>query len=191
MKRGIYSLMLGAAVVFLASCGSSKEVTEAKKKEPAGEKLITVYCSGPEFFSTDGYIRANSIGESSDMTMAKKKARNNTLQELSSKIQTTFKAVIDNYQSSKENSSGEEVVKRYEELSREVINQTISGYRTICEKVTQTEKGTYKTYLAFEISIENLSKPFYDKISEDDKLRIDYDYEKFKKTFNEEMKKLD
>lgn len=183
--------MLGAAVVFLASCGSSKEVTEAKKKEPAGEKLITVYCSGPEFFSTDGYIRANSIGESSDMTMAKKKARNNTLQELSSKIQTTFKAVIDNYQSSKENSSGEEVVKRYEELSREVINQTISGYRTICEKVTQTEKGTYKTYLAFEISIENLSKPFYDKISEDDKLRIDYDYEKFKKTFNEEMKKLD
>jgi len=191
MRKNILSIMFGASVLLLASCGSSKEVSAPEAPKPVGEIIVNVYCSGPDYFSTDNLIRGNSIGESTDMTMSKKKARNNTLQELSSKIQTTFKAVIDNYQSSRETASGEEVNKRYEELSREVIDQTISGYKTICEKVTQTTKGTYKTYLAFEISVDNLAKPFFDKISEDEKLRIDYDYEKFKKTFEEEMKKME
>lgn len=189
--RKIQTILIGATVMLLASCGSSKQVAQTEAPKPVGETIINVYCSGPDYFSTDNLIRGNSIGESTDMTMSKKKARSNTLQELSSKIQTTFKAVVDNYQSSRETASGEEVNKRYEELSREVIDQTISGYKTICEKVTQTTKGTYKTYLAFEISVESLTKPFFDRISDDEKLRIDYDYEKFKKTFEEEMKKME
>ena len=40
------------------------------------------------------------------------------------------------------------------------------------------------------MSAEDLQKAIQQKLSQDDKLKVDYDYEKFKKTFEEEMQKL-
>ncbi|MCG8473997.1 MAG: hypothetical protein MI784_00720 [Cytophagales bacterium] len=177
-------LFLTAGVLF-NSCKSSKKVAANQPDEVE----ITVHCSGVEYTSTDKFIRANSMAESADMTLSKKKARNNTLQELSSKIETTVKAVIDNYEKSVETASGEEIQKRYEALTREVVNQKISGYKTICEKVTRTRKGSFRTYLAFEISLDALVEPLVNKLNADEKLRVDYEYEKFKKTFEDELKK--
>ncbi|WP_196884972.1 hypothetical protein [Aureivirga sp. CE67] len=173
--------------ILLASFAACKSTPKAVNQP--GEVEIIVHCSGPDYYSTDKFIRGNSIGESSDMTLSKKKSRNNTLQELSSKISTTVKAVIDNYEKSVETASGEDIEKRYEALTREVINQNISGYRTICEKVTKTKEGKYKTYLAYEISIDNLINPLIKKLNKDEHIKVDYDYEKFKETFEEELKK--
>lgn len=179
-------LMLFIAASAMVACKSSKEVVKSSSEE---EILLTTYCSGDEYMSTDKVIRASSLGESTDQVMSKRMARTNTLEELSSKIEVSFKSVVDNYYSSKSTAKSEEVQRRYEGLSREVINQKISGYRTICEKVTKTKKGTYKTYLCFEIAMDALLNPIYNKMSNDAKLRLDYDYEKFKKTFEDELKK--
>ncbi|QZE13260.1 hypothetical protein K4L44_11760 [Halosquirtibacter laminarini] len=182
-KLSFFSFLMFAALI-VSSCSSSKKVVSSSEEEV----LITTYCSGDEYRSTDKLIRASSLGESTDQVMSKRMARTNTLEELASKIEVSFKSVVDNYYSSKSTVNAEEVQRRYEGLSREVINQKISGYRTICEKVTKTKKGTYKTYLCFEIGMDDLLNPIYDKMSNDDKLRLDYDYEKFKKTFEKELK---
>jgi hypothetical protein len=53
----------------------------------------------------------------------------------------------------------------------------------------QTKEGNYKTYVAIELSADELVKQYNERLSKDERLKIDYDYEKFKQTFDEEMAK--
>jgi hypothetical protein len=185
MKKIMYPLVALAFVFTLQSCKSSKKVVS----QSAEEVEVIIPCSGDKYRSDSKFIRANSMGESQDMTLAKKKAKNNALQELASKIQTTVQSVVDNYQNSTETQNGENISKRFEELTREVIDQKLSNYSTACEKLTRTKKGTYRSYLSYEIGVDDLLNPLSDKISQDEVLRIDYNYEKFKKNFEEALNK--
>jgi len=49
---------------------------------------------------------------------------------------------------------------------------------------------TIKTYVAIELSADDLVKQYNSRLSTDDKLKVDYDYEKFKNTFDKEMDKM-
>lgn len=187
MKKLTYSsfMLLAMAGVFIVGC-KSKEKTKPVK----GETEVVVPCSGPDYFTTNKFFRANSIGESQDQVTSKKKALTNARNELAQAIQTTVKTVTDNYVNSREMNNREEVEERFESLNREVVDQTISGVRTLCEKLMRTESGTYKTYIAIELSADELVAKYNERISQDERLKIDYDYEKFKETFEKEMDKL-
>lgn len=177
-----FVLVIAAAVV-LEGCKS-------KEKAPVGEKEIVVPCSGPDYFTTNKVFRANSIGESMDQVTSKKKALTNARNELAQAINTTVKTVTDNYVNSREMNKQEELEQRFESLNREVVEQTLTGVRTICEKLVQTKDGNYKTYVAIELSADELVSKYNERLSKDDRLKIDYDYEKFKETFNKEMDKM-
>jgi len=182
-------VMLAVLVmVFVISGCKSKEKAASVKDQ--GETLIEVYCSGPEFQSDKEYFRANQLGESMDQATAKKKAMSNTRADLAAAIQTTVKAVIDNYLNSRELNKVEDLEQKYEALSREVIDQKLTGVKTICEKTTKTSEGNYKTYIALELAGDELMNAMNARLSQDDKLKIDYDYEQFKKTFDAEMDKM-
>lgn len=184
MKKSFFLLMLAAIfmVPALNSCKSSKET-----KAPEDEVLVQTYCSGPEYFTNAEYFRANSVGESTDQVMSKKKALSNAKQELAGAIETTIKAVIDNYFSSYEANNVEDVRERYEGLSREVINQKLNGIKTICEKQTKTKDGNYKTYVAIELAGDEILNAMNDRVSKDTKLEMDFQYDKFKKELEKEM----
>ncbi len=152
---------------------------------------MIVYCSGTEYFANNEYFRANQVGESLDQATAKKKAMSNARADLASSVETTIKGVIDNYVNSRELNNVEEVEERFESLTREVINQKLTGVKTICEKTTKTDEGKYKTYIAIELAGDELMNAMNERLSKDAKLKIDYDYEQFKKTFDEEMKKME
>jgi hypothetical protein len=178
-------MMIALAAVFVTGCKSKKGT-----QTPKGEVEVSVPCSGPDFFTTNKYFRANSIGESQDQVTSKKKALTNARNELAQAIQTTVKTVTDNYVNSREMNNKEEVEERFESLNREVVDQTLSGIRTICEKLMKTEQGTYKTYVAIELSADELVAKYNERLSKDERLKIDYDYEKFKETFDKEMEKM-
>ena len=185
MKKLSYlSLIVIAAAAFMI------EGCKSKEKLPKGETEVNVPCSGPDFFTTNKFFRANSIGESSDQVTSKKKALTNARNELAQAIQTTVKTVTDNYVNSREMNNKEEVEERFESLNREVVDQTLSGIRTICEKLMKTEQGAYKTYIAIELSADELVSKYNERLSKDERLKIDYDYEKFKETFDKEMEKM-
>lgn len=188
MKKLTYSsfVLLALAGVLIVGCKSKKEA----KAKPKGETEVVVPCSGPDYFTTNKFFRANSIGESQDQVTSKKKALTNARNELAQAIQTTVKTVTDNYVNSREMNNKEEVEERFESLNREVVDQTISGIRTLCEKLMKTEEGTYKTYIAIELSADELVAKYNERLSKDERLKIDYDYEKFKETFDKEMEKL-
>jgi len=192
MKTKIYKpfgLLLAGAIIFgstFTSCKSSKEVTDVKN-----ETLIEVYCSGPEYRSDKSNFRANATGESSDMEIARKKASSNSKAALAAQIQTIIKGTTDNYVNSREFNNVEEVEERFEALNREVVNQQLNNVRTICEKITQTKSGTYKCYMAIEMAVDALEEALNNKLSRDQRLKVDYDYEKYKETFDKEMEKLE
>ncbi len=186
--RSVFMLTTMAVFILLSGCKSKEKVS---KVEDQGETLIEVYCSGPDYQSNNEFFRANQVGESVDQATAKKKAMSNTRAELASAIQTTVKTVVDNYVNSRELNNVEEAEERFESLSREVVNQELTGVKTICEKTTKTSDGKYKTYIAIELAGNELMSALNERLSKDDKLKIDYDYEQFKKTFEKEMDKFE
>ena len=183
------SLLFGKFIIAfaVAYCKGSKDVTASI---PAGETAVIVPCSGTAFFTSETTFRANSIGESADQVLSKKKALTNARGELAASIQSTVKTVTDNYVNSREFNNREEVEERFESLNREVVNQELTGVRVICEKLTRTAEGRYKTYIAEELAANELMTAYAERLSQDERLKIDYDYEQFKQTFDAEMKKL-
>lgn len=170
------------------SCGKKDKVAE---NTPKGEVLITTHCSGPEFFTDKKNFRANALGESIDQMTSKKKAMSNARAQLATDLETTMKVVGDNYVNSTEFNNKEEITETFQENARTVTNQVLQGVKTICEKQTRTAQGTYKTYIAIELSADELVQKYNERLSKDEKLKADYNYEKFKETFEKEMEKLE
>lgn len=179
-------LLLAGAIAFAGvSCKSKKEIPT-----PKGEVEIVLPCS--EYKSDKKYFRAYSFGESTDQNVAKKKALSNAREELAAQISSTMKVVGDNYVKSSEFNNVEEVLERFEQNSRTVINERLSGIKPVCDKLMQvTATGKFKYYVALELSGDDLVDDYYKTLSNDQSLKIDYNYEKFKQTFNEEMAKME
>jgi hypothetical protein len=183
------TIILSLATLSLAGCGGKKEVASTQVI-PKGEERIEVYCSGPKYFTEKDFFRANSVGESPDQANSKRMALSNARLELAGQIEVKLKAVIDNYFSDINSSGKQEYTAKYEGLSREVINQSITGTKTICEELTKTATGKYKTYIAIELSNDALLNTLNKRLSADEELKVNYNYEKFKETFNKEMNAL-
>jgi len=184
----VKTLSLFTVASLFVGCGSLKN---SSKGSSEGEKLLEVYCSGDEFLNNKEYFRATGIGESMDQMAANKKARSNAQGELAKTLNSTMKIVTDNYVKSSEVNNKEELTEKFEELSRTVVNQQLEGARKICEKYTKTKEGNYKCYMALELSGKEMLAKYNEKIITDPSIKADYDYEKFKKTFDEEMLKLE
>lgn len=182
----LLSLAFMAGTLSLVACKNKKETVKQ-----AGEVEIIIPCSGSEYFSNKKYFRANAVGESLDQMTSKKKALSNAKSQLAGDIQTTMKVVGDNYVKSSEFNNQEEVLERFEENARTVVNQKLAGLKTICEKLTRTPEGKYKTYIAIELSGDELLNAYSETLSKDQNLKIDYNYEKFKETFDKEMEKME
>ncbi len=188
MKTIKTTLLLAVLSLITFSCGSKKKVGE--KPEERGEVLIQNHCSGEKFYSTKKTFRSNAIGESADQMTARKKARSNAQSELAKTISSTMKIVGDNFIKSSEFNNKEEVTETFNEMSRTVVDQELTGAIKICEKFTRTPKGTYKCYMALELSGEKIVTKYNKRLSKNEQIKADYNYEKFKETFEKEMEKL-
>ena len=187
MRKISFSLLsLMSMSLLIASCSLFKSGDKPKKN---GETLIETHCNGPEHMSNKDYFRATGIGESMDQMTAMKKARSNAQGELAKTINSTMKIVGDNYVKSSEVNNKEELTETFEEMTRLVVSQELEGALKICEKYTKTENGNYKCYVAIELSGKEILEKYNARLAKEDQIKADYNYENFKKTFEEEMKK--
>ena len=87
--------LLGTAlltIVVMTSCGSSKPVTQTVQQPAVQQDVeINVPCSGPEFQTNKEYFRASSMGLSTDMSIAKKKAMTEARAEIATAINAKVK----------------------------------------------------------------------------------------------------
>lgn len=185
MKR-LMVAVLSALVMF--SCASKKNATNNVSNK--GDVEITIPCTGTEFQSDKNTFRASGEGFSNSMTIAKDKALQTARARLATSIEATVERVIDNYASSYESGMNEEAKSKYQELSRTIVKRKLQGTIPVCEKMMKTPEGAFRSYVAIELGGPEVLREMNNSISNDEKLRIDYDYEKFKKTFEEEMNKM-
>ena len=180
--------LFAVSSLLVVGCKSKEEVGVSPKEQ--GEVLLEQYCSGKDFFSDKKTFRASAIGESIDQMTSKKKARSNAQSELAKTINSTMQIVGDNYASSTEFNNKEEVTESFNEMARTIVNEELRGAIKICEKFTQTTEGKYKCYMAIELSADKLVAKYHERLSKDEKVKAQYNYEQFKKTFEEAMEQI-
>lgn len=190
MKTRHFTLMILVVMLTIVGTACKKKKKTVETPKPKGEVLITEYCSGDQYMSTKEAFRSTATGESMDRETAKKKARSNAQSELAKTINSTMKIVGDNYVNSTEFNNKEEVTETFQEMARTVVDQEIRGAVEICEKLTQREDGTYVSYVALELSGQKIADSYNQGLSQNEKLKADYNYEKFKETFEKEMEKM-
>ena len=180
--------LFALSTLLVVGCKSKEEVGVSPKQQ--GEVLLEQYCSGKDFFSDKKTFRASAIGESLDQMTSKKKARSNAQSELAKTMNSTMQIVGDNYVSSTEFNNKEEVTESFNEMARTIVNEELRGAIKICEKFTQTSEGKYKCYMAIELSADKLVAKYHERLSKDEKVKAQYNYEQFKKTFEEPMEQI-
>jgi len=185
MKKLTYS-----SLVLFALAGAVMIGCKGKEKLPKGETAVNIPCSGPDYFTNKNFFRANSMGESSDLVVSKKKGMDNARAELAAAIQSTVKTVTDNYVNSREFNNKEDLEERFEQLNRTIVDQTLSGIKMIWSTIVLLSCKSFRTYVAIELSASDIVQKYTENLSKDQRLKIDYDYEKFKETFDKEMEKM-
>lgn len=192
MKNNIKTLTLSAlaalAIIGAQSCKSKKQAPSLQSQTGAVE--ISVPFTGKEFQSDKEYFRSKALGNSMDLSTAKKIALQNAKSEMASLIQTTVKKVTEQYTNQRQIASTQEFSNKFEEMSREVTNQVLTDVRIIGEKQFRETNGTYTWWIAVEANKETVLNGINKSISNNQRLQQDYDKKKFEEIFNSEMDKL-
>ncbi len=187
MKTKQLLLIPALAVLTLAGC-KSKKGTPVQKETGAVE--ITVPFSSKEYRSDENYFRAKQVGKSPDLATAKKIAFQNARAEMAANIQATVKRVTDQYTNQRSVGNTQEYENKFEELTREVVNMQMSNVKEIGEKIFKEQDNSYSYWIAIEAGKKEVFEKLDAKISNDAKLKLDYDKQKFQQIFDAEMKKL-
>ncbi|MDR0542128.1 MAG: hypothetical protein LBH19_07925 [Dysgonamonadaceae bacterium] len=193
MKAKTLKIALTAmcAVSLMAGCGSSKKVSVLDKKAMAknNAQSFTIMedlpCRGMD--STADYIVVNGEGRSSDRPMAKDKALLNALENLASKLagvasKETDRVAIDR---------NDEAVSKTVNMGKQIADANVSGYRVACEKFVVYEDGKFGCFVTLEYGKQKLVQEMYDGLQKNKILKMDYEFDKYMKQFNEDLKEYE
>lgn len=176
---------IGLALTVLTACPSGKKTVDN------GYEEIKTLCSGPEFRTKDGVLRANASGSSSDMEISREKAMTNARNRLSEQMEVLISNLTDYYKKETDYLENSSMEKRFEDLVREVSKNNLRGSYPICEKTTRNKQGHYISYVAIELGGEEFLQQTANRLSKDEELKVDYDYEKFRNVYDEAMKEME
>jgi hypothetical protein len=189
MKKLLYiASLVFISTSILSSCASKKATKEATSKA-VGDVEIKIPCSN--FHSDKNFFRASQSSTSSNLASSREKALLMARQRLSTIIKSKMKSVSQRYAGDREVGGATEFNEKFENMTRDVVDQTLYDTRIACEKTMQKADGSYNTFIAVEIDKETIYNGVNNGISKNEKLRQDYDVMKFKAVFDEEMNKLE
>ncbi|MBI2722160.1 MAG: hypothetical protein HYX39_08290 [Bacteroidetes bacterium] len=186
MKTKHLFLIPAIAILTLAGCKSKKQTIQ----KDTGSVEITLPFSTKEYRSDENNFRSKQVGKSPDLATAKKIAYQNAKSEMAGNINATVKRVTDQYTNQRTVGNTQEFENKFEELAREVVNLEMSNVKEIGEKTFKEPDGAYSYWIALEADKKTVFDKLDAKISNDAKLKLDYDKQKFQQIFDSEMKKL-
>ena len=176
------TLLLGVALMALvmASCGSQKQVA-SNMPCPDCKSTTDVF----------RYLGQHVATGDRQMQQARSMAANAARAELATQVSATVKRVVDNYTSEYITGENSEFNQRVQDISRTVVNQLLVGTPITCEgTMPGSQPGNTICFACVELTGQSVMDAISSKISNDEKLRTDFEYEKFKKVLEEEMSKM-
>ncbi len=170
-----------AAIALMTSCGGSKQAVSVA----ANATEVSVPCA--EYASDAQFFRGVGVGTSRDLNTARLKANTTAAAELAAGINQQIKRVVENYVNEMDNAQKQDFGQTFEAMTTNVVNQTVSNTRVVCNKTTQSKDGGYTVYLALEVSKEEFQKSLENGALQDKKISLLFDREKFREKYEEEM----
>jgi len=191
-----FALAVGLSLT-MSGCKSSKvapvSVTDKKEMQkqtgmPA-EVEVVFPCSGID--SDIDFLRETGKGKSKDRTMAKDRAYQEALSNLASKLAAVM-SKEDMRVGVSTNADDEDFHDKMVDVSKKIAQANVSGYRTACEKYTvNTADDSYNCYVLIEFGKQKLVKQMYDTMSNDKMLRADYDFDRYMRAFDKDLKEYE
>lgn len=178
-------IALSTSTLMMMGCGNGKNITPADQ----GEVMVELHCRDAKHKGDSDYFRSFGKGVSMSSDIAMQKARTSAEAELARTIGATVESVTDKQATEAEYNNKAELTQMFNSFTRVVVKQELRGAVVVCDKLTQKGDGTYTSYMALELSGESVAKAYEEKISDEEILKAHFNYENFKKTFEEEMSK--
>lgn len=185
IKSVLITVVITGIMMTVTSCK-----TPQKLEKTTGAVEISVPFSESKYKTDKEFFRAKQSGKSQDLATSKKIALQNAKSELAGNIKAIVKRVTDQYTNQRTVGDKQDFENKFEELAREVVDQTLTDVRIIDEKIFKETDGRYSYWVAIETSKESILEGVAAKITKNEKLQLDYDKKKFEEVFNSEMEKM-
>lgn len=183
-------------LLMLSGCKSSSNAISVTDKKEMPKKTgmqaevgITLPCWGVD--SDLDYLRENGQGKSKDRSMASDRAYQDALSRLASKLagvmsMENMKVAVST------NADSEDFHDKMVTVSKEIAEANVTGYRTSCEQFTiDQQDGSYHCYVAIEYGKQKIVKQMYDAMSNNKLMRADYDFDRYMKAFDKDLKEYE
>jgi hypothetical protein len=189
-KQVLQKLWIMAAIVAVvfAGCGGKKKATSVAASSSMGTEVL-IPCSDMEFHSDRTHFRGTGMADGVTMASVRRRANLDANAALAASINRTIKSVSDRYTQDITVGNRNEFAEKFEDMTRSVVDQSINNVSTVCSRVFEKD-GKYSVYVAVEVAKDEFLKNLSSSISNDARLRLDYDKMKFEQIFNEEMDRL-
>lgn len=176
------AIFLGLAILVSYGCSSKLRRSDSKLK-----KIETPFDQG-KYYSNKKNFRSTGEGRAKDLTVAKRIAETNARQAIASQMEVKVRSVGEQFLQNRAISNKLETTSKYEDITRTVIDEVLTNIKIIGQESYQSKRGgEYVHYVAMEMSTSEVGKRVIDEIDADQELKQDFDLEKFRKIYEEEL----
>ncbi len=180
---------LMAVSMAFAACGSSKAVM-AQQEE--GSPFGDTYEAPCQFYDTKQEFAGwgESRGAKNEMGVIHQKATASAQNNVRQKVRAAYKGMISTYSGSHGNNQGNDIEDKFQTACDQALDGILNDTETACSRWGKVgEDGHLSNFVGIKISKEELAtktaSAVEDKLTEDEKLRIDFN----EANFREEMLK--
>lgn len=177
-------IIFAAVMLFLVGCNRKLKRTDTKLKR------IEQPFTSAKYFSDKKHYRSTGEGRAQDLTVAKRIAETNARQAIASQIEVKVRSVGEQFLQNRSISNKLETTTKYEDITRTVIDKTLTSLKIINQDSYQNKKGEYIHYVAMQMSTSEVADRMAEGISSDEQLKQDFELERFRKIYNEELEKF-
>lgn len=148
MKR---MLLCATTALILGGCATTKRMASK-----GVEQEIVTHCDPAQFPSTPEYYRASDLGQSKDISLARRLAINKAKARLASDIQTDLKSNTDQYTEQLRDEKNSNFAESFAEEISLVVSASLEEVETICSKLTKNSRtDEYTAYVTIQVSRNN------------------------------------
>ncbi len=175
MKKTIFMLSAIAMLGFSACKNSGMTL----RKEPFND-----------FVSDKEYFRAVGVGTNDVDRMADKISRTDAQLKISEFVKILISNVFEDYLKTNLNSSKNETNGNIDNKTQSVTDEILKNLIVKKREVYTLKNGDFKIYTAMEVSKNELKEEIKKSISNESKMRNEFDEERFNQRFDDALKRF-
>lgn len=185
MKRMSMMLVLLMTALLIAGCGGHKAATTTQK---ATDDVIK---SVPEWFpkppDDPNYFFGTGTATSRDMQVARDKATNAAMMQITQAIETKFEGLRKMFQEEVGTADESQYLEQFSQATQAVVSQVVNGMEMV-DSEYKNEDGVFRSYVWYQVPVGASAEALMSRIRQQEQM-----YTRFRssETFQELQKEVD